>query len=190
LLAPADIAVLVLMAITAVIGFWTGFIWQVIRLVSVIASVWIALVYCPVVAGFMGSRLPAAMRDLVSAAAVFLAAMLVLYLVGYLFRDVVNALKPQVTDRILGAVFGTLLGAIIAAFFAFAVLEYAEEDGSLAVKVQRSAIAGSMGRFLGHALPDSVRKVVDEAEGAESPPAPERPTEAGPGAAPQPPQGA
>ena len=188
MLAPADIAVLVLMAITAVIGFWTGFIWQVIRIISVIASIWIALVYSPVVAGFMGSRLPASMRDLISTAAVFLAAMLVLYLVGYLFRDVVNALKPQVTDRILGAAFGLFLGALVAAFFAFSILEYGEQEGPLVARVEDSAIAGTMGRFLGHALPDSVRKAVEEGESAAPEPEPEKPAGETPQATPEPQQ--
>jgi uncharacterized membrane protein required for colicin V production len=161
MLAPVDIAVLILVAVTAVIGFWTGFVWQVIRIVSLIASIWVALVYGPVVASFLGTRVPPSVRGLVSVVAVFLAAMVVLFLVGYLFRDVVNALKPQLTDRILGAGFGALLGALVAAFFAFAILEYAEEGSPMAVKVEESTVTCLIGRFLRHALPDGVRDVVD-----------------------------
>ena len=165
MLAPLDIAVLVLMAITAVIGFWTGFVWQVIRIVSVMASIWIALVYSPVVTGFLGDRIPASLRDLVSAGLVFAAAMAVLFLVGYLFRDIVNALKPQLTDRVLGAGFGVLLGALIAAFFAFCVLELGGEGNTLTARVEETTITRVMGTLLGHALPDSLRQAVNPEKG-------------------------
>lgn len=170
MLSPIDIAILVLVGITAAVGFWTGFVWQVIRIISVIASIWAALVYRPVASSFLAGRVPASYRDLACTLGVFVVAMVLCYLVSYLFREVVNALKPQLTDRILGAVFGLLLGALLGAFFAFSVLEFAEEDSRILVAVENSNGARLMGRFLGHALPDGLREAVEEPEEPGVPP--------------------
>ena len=122
---PADFVILGVVLAAAAIGFWSGFIWMLVLVGSMVACIWVTLVYHPVVAGALGAHFTEPVRLMGSAAAVFVGAILVCYLVAYLFRDIINALKPQLTDRILGAVFGVLLGVLLSAFFSFLVTRHA-----------------------------------------------------------------
>ena len=106
----ADVIILGIVLASAAIGFWSGFIWMLVLVVGMVACIWVTLVYHPVVARAFGSHFTQPMRLMGSAAAVFIGAILVCYLVAFLFRDIINALKPQLADRILGAVFGVILG--------------------------------------------------------------------------------
>lgn len=169
LLAAADVVALVVLLATSAVGFWRGFIWQIVRLVSVVACMWVALVYHPVVARYVTSRFGESTRVIASVLGVFAATMLVCFLLTYLFRDVINALKPQFTDRILGAAFGALLGGVLVAFVSFVAIEYGSDDTVLTARVQESVGARAMGTCLRYALPDSVRDTVRSARSQRAP---------------------
>ncbi|MBA7698824.1 hypothetical protein ES703_107506 [subsurface metagenome] len=98
-----DLAVILLLLLSAAIGFWTGFVWQIIRLVSVVVCIWVTVAYSPVVAESLSSEVSYGARMLGSFVGVGLAALLVCYLLTFLVRDFINAIKPEMPDRILGA---------------------------------------------------------------------------------------
>ena len=158
----ADVIILGIVLASAAIGFWSGFIWMLVLVASMVACIWVTLVYHPVVARAFGSHFTQPMRLMGSAAAVFIGAILVCYLVAFLFRDIINALKPQLADRILGAVFGVILGGLLSSFFCFLVLAYAEKGAPVRPYVERSVPARAMGTCFRYALPDRLRRVVDE----------------------------
>ncbi|MHC4480847.1 MAG: CvpA family protein, partial [Planctomycetota bacterium] len=140
------------------IGFWTGFVWQLIRIASVVACIWVASLYCPVVASILGTRLTESVRLIASFAAVFVAGLMVCYLLGYLVRDAVNALKPQMADRVLGAAFGLFNGALVVGLFAFLVLEFGAEGSAVRTHVEQSRAASLMATGLDHSLPDGLKR--------------------------------
>jgi membrane protein required for colicin V production len=157
-LSPVDAAVVLVLILSAVLGFWSGFAWQVVRLVSLAACAWVALLYAPFVAYSLGAEFSEPVRLLLSHMLVFAAALAVCYLLAYLFRDPINALKPEMTDRVLGGAFGLVKGALLVAFCAFLLLEYAAPQSPVRAHLEQATGAASMGRFLGYALPDSVRE--------------------------------
>ena len=161
-LTGADLVILGLVLAGAAIGFWSGFVWMLVLTGSMVGCMWVTLVYHPVVAGFMGSQFSEPVRLMGSAAVVFIGAVIVCYLVAYLFRDVLNALKPQLPDRIVGVGFGVLLGLLLSSFLSFLVLEYSDEAAPIRPHVEESVLARPMGRFFGYTLPDRLRKSVEK----------------------------
>ena len=165
LVAPLDMAVLVLLLAAMAIGFWTGLVWQLICVISVVVSFCVSYLYHPIVAEYLGSQLSEPVRRIVSALGVFILALLVCYLITFLFRQFINAIKPETPDRILGAVFGLFTGVLLIGVFAFAVLQYAGQDSSVRAHVQASKGATAMAsvvRTFVYLLPDSVRESVDQ----------------------------
>jgi len=158
----ADVIILGVVLASAAIGFWSGFIWMLVLVAGMVGCIWVTLVYHPVVAGAFGSHFTQSMRLMGSAAVVFIGGILVCYLVAYLFRDIINALKPQVADRILGAVFGVILGGLLSSFFCFLVLTYADKGAPVRPYVEQSVPARAMGTCFRYALPDGLRKVIGE----------------------------
>ncbi len=165
-----DLAIIAVLLLSIGLGFYSGFIWQILRIVSVVVSLWVAWVYHPYVAESLGSSLSEPTRRIAGAILVFCGMLLVCYLVSYLFRDILNALKPQMPDRILGAVFGCCKGALLVGVVAFLVLRYAGNDSGLRRHVEESKAATAMAvcaeTFL-HLLPDKARQGVEGTERVE-----------------------
>jgi membrane protein required for colicin V production len=155
-----DIVVVLALIAGAALGVWTGFIWQVIRLFSVVASLWVSWMYHPILADALGANLSEPVRQIGSAITVFVGMLLLCYLISYLFRDLVNALKPQLPDRVLGGVFGLVKAALLVGVVAFLVLRYAGGDSEMRRHVEASRSAGAMAvgaRTFLYFLPDAVQ---------------------------------
>ena len=153
----ADAVMIVVVLLGAVVGFWSGFVWQVIRLASVGVCIWVTCLYYPIVASVVGREFSEPVRMVGSATAVFAATLLVCYLLAYLFREVINALRPKLADRLLGAAFGAFKGLVIVALFGFLVLEHAGQDSAVRARVQESKAVVAVGTCLGYTLPDGIR---------------------------------
>lgn len=151
-LTPVDIAVIVLLLVSAGMGYWTGFVWQLIRILSVAISIWVSWVYHPVIAGLLGARLSGPAARVTSALGVFVVCLLACYLLAFLFRRVINTLRRESPARVLGAVFGLAKGALLIGVIAFGILQYAGEDNPLRVHVARSAGARCLARSVGAVL--------------------------------------
>ncbi len=156
----ADMAMMVMLMVGLVVGFWTGLIWQILFLVSLVASLFVSYVYHPTVADFLGAEPGDSVRIIGSAVGVFLASLLACYLVTFLFRGLINALKPQLADRIMGAAFGAVSGALVVGVVSFFVLQYADMDGRARSYVEKSVGPNAMAvvvRAFVYVLPDDMR---------------------------------
>lgn len=164
-LTTVDIIVIALVLVSMGIGFMTGFVWQFVRIASLVVSIWISWVYHPVVAESLSSGLSQPVRRIIGAFVVFLAALMVFYLLAFLFRDVINALKPELPDRILGAGFGLLKAGLLIGVAAFLTVHYLGPDNPVRTHVQSSksamATVTCVRAFL-YVLPDSVSDSPDE----------------------------
>jgi len=136
-----DGAVAGLLLLAAVLGFVSGFVWQVLRLTGVIVSIWVTYAYYPIVAESLAPHFSEGTRLALSAVGVFVACLLVCYLLAFLFRDVVNAIRPQMFDRVLGAGFGMFKGLLLVGLGALIILQHAAPQSSLRQSVTQSRSA-------------------------------------------------
>ena len=115
-----DIAVAVVVTLSALIGLWRGVIREVFALAA-----WVAAIICMFVFGEqLAQTLPFArdtpwLRMLAGYAIVFLGVFVTLSVVGFLFSKLVNVIGLSFVDRALGMVFGVLRGALIAVLLVF-----------------------------------------------------------------------
>ena len=115
-----DIAVIVVITLSALIGLWRGVIREVFALAA-----WMAAVACMFLFGDkLGNMLPIAqdtlwLRTLAGYALVFIGVFVILSVAGFLFSKVVNAIGLSCVDRGLGMMFGVLRGALIVVLLVF-----------------------------------------------------------------------
>jgi uncharacterized membrane protein required for colicin V production len=158
-----DIAVALVLVAGIAIGFWTGLIWQLVCLASVIGCLWASVAYHPVVAEFFGARTTDSTGNITTGIGTFICLLLVCYLVSFLFRGLINAIRPQLPDRALGAVFGLVVAALIVGVLSYFILRYTDEDNSVRGYVGQSKGAAAMAavvRAFVYVLPDSLREGV------------------------------
>jgi len=115
-----DIAVIVVITLSALIGVWRGVIREVFALAAWIA----ALVSMFLFGDKLGKMLPFAqdtlwLRTLAGYTLVFIGVFIVLSIAGFLFSKVVNAIGLSFLDRALGMMFGVLRGALIVVLLVF-----------------------------------------------------------------------
>jgi membrane protein required for colicin V production len=115
-----DIAVLVVVVLSALLGLWRGVIREVFALAA-----WLAAIACMFLFGDkLAKMLPIALdtpwlRSLAAYALVFIGVFILLSIVGFLFSKIVNAIGLSFVDRALGMVFGLLRGGLIAVLLVF-----------------------------------------------------------------------
>jgi len=157
MLTTVDCVVIALVLVSMALGFWTGFVWQFVRIACVLASVWVSWLYYPTVAEYLTPSVPDAVRNVLAAAAIFVGAMLICYLVAFLFHDVIDALKPEMPDRVLGAAFGLIKGVMLAGFIAFVMMRFLPSGSEMRQRVAGSkgaVAAASCVRAVLHVLPE------------------------------------
>jgi membrane protein required for colicin V production len=110
----ADIAIVVIVAISVVIGLIRGFVVEVLSLGVWIAAVVLAFAFGPEVAGWFGAsiELPSA-RVALGYAAVFFSVLILGAIFVYLMRKLVQGTGLSGTDRVLGMMFGLARGAVV-----------------------------------------------------------------------------
>lgn len=115
-----DIAVIVVMTLSALIGVWRGVVREVFALAA-----WIAAVVCMFLFGSkLGTMVPILqdtpwLRTLAGYALVFIGVFVVLSVAGFLFSKVVNAIGLSLVDRALGMMFGVVRGGLIVVMLVF-----------------------------------------------------------------------
>lgn len=126
-----DAVVVIAVGASAVLGFRSGFIWQAVRIVSVVAAYWVAARFHPELAARLGGDMSESARMGISYVGLFVGSLLVTYLVMFLARAPINAFRPEKVDRVLGALFGAVKGVLLCGIIALGVLQYADEQGGL-----------------------------------------------------------
>ncbi|MEQ1594050.1 MAG: CvpA family protein [Casimicrobium sp.] len=115
-----DIAVLIVVLLSALLGLWRGVIREVFAL-----GAWIAAIACMFLFGEkLAQMLPFAadtpwLRSLAGYALVFVAVFVTMSIVGFLFSKMINAIGLSCIDRALGMMFGVIRGALIAVLLVF-----------------------------------------------------------------------
>ena len=149
-----DIAILALLGFGAALGFWSGLLWQVARLVSLGLSFYATLLLNEPVTQLLSEQVaPEADTGLLRAAAyvvVFLAVYVLLFAITRMLHNAIRATKLEWVDRTMGAALGAgkmaLLLVPLCAGLAYASLPITEEW------MDRSVLAPVFARGLEKAL--------------------------------------
>ena len=111
-----DYILLVIIAISALLSLWRGFVMEAISLVSWILALWVAVIFFQDLAELMKDWiLTASIRNVAAFAALFVGTALVGGLVNFLAGQLVAKTGLTATDRALGMVFGFVRGVVIVA---------------------------------------------------------------------------
>lgn len=107
-----DYAVLAVIGLSALLGFWRGVASEVLGLAAWVAAIFAAR-WWGVAAGGMLPLADVVWRQLAGYIAVFVATLLVFGVARLLFSRLLRAVGLGVVDRLLGAVFGLARGGLV-----------------------------------------------------------------------------
>ncbi|MEE9446283.1 MAG: CvpA family protein [Cocleimonas sp.] len=108
-----DITILVIILITALIGFMRGFIWMAIFLATWTAAILLAYTYKEQLAPMLPVKLESETMQIgLAFLLIFIGTLIAGAIINYLFSKAVSAIGLGTFDRILGMGLGMVLGAL------------------------------------------------------------------------------
>lgn len=120
-----DIVILVVLALSGLFGLWRGFVREVLSLAAWIAALLVARFYAPALMPRLEGFLANEMARYVLAFALLCIGVLILgALINYLMSKLIRAAGLQISDRLLGIVFGVARGVLIVALLVFIAMNF------------------------------------------------------------------
>lgn len=113
-----DYVLMAVVLVSVVISIWRGLVREVMSVLSWIAAIWLAIRFTVPFADWLPSAItnPSA-RYVTAFIVIFVGAVFLLELFGVLLAKLTHAAGLAFIDRLLGAVFGALRGALLAWIF-------------------------------------------------------------------------
>lgn len=109
-----DIAILSIIAISAVISLMRGFIKEALSLFGWLAAIWVSLTYSDVFADVLAKFISTpSIRFVIAFTSLFVVTLLMSSLINYLASQLVKKSGLSVTDRMIGVVFGIARGGVV-----------------------------------------------------------------------------
>lgn len=103
-----------IMAASMLLGAWRGLVYEVLSVLSWVAAFLLAQLFAPEVAGFLPlGHAPQEARHAVAFMVVFIAVVIAGGLLTFITKKLVEAVGLRPVDRVLGAGFGLLRGALL-----------------------------------------------------------------------------
>jgi len=123
-------ALILFLIVCAVLGFITGFVWQAIRLLSVVVSLVGAFIFMgPVDTALAKTNTSLGWgQSFIVPLAVFILILLACYVLSYLFHDAIDAFTPKRMDRFSGAFLGMVKGALVAGLVLLLAVQNIDEE--------------------------------------------------------------
>jgi len=126
-MSPADIVIVIVIGLSAVIGLMRGLLREVLSLIAWVGAFILALYFSPQVARSLEAMLSNDSVRLVAAfAGIFITVLILASLVQWLLGKLVSATGLTGTDRMLGFVFGGARGVILSIVILIALRPFAE----------------------------------------------------------------
>jgi len=125
-----DMVVLAIIGLSCLFGLWRGFVREVLSVVAWVAAILVARAYSPHLAPmFSGMTENETARYVAAFALLCLGTLILGALINHFMTRLVNLAGLQVTDRLLGSLFGVLRGVLIVAILVyFGAGFYAQES--------------------------------------------------------------
>jgi membrane protein required for colicin V production len=142
-MASYDILVLIVLALTTLLGAIKGFAWQVASLTALFASYLVAYKFRVAVAAWLPIAAP--MNTLVAMLVLYATCSMAIWFLFHQIRKVIDRMKLKEFDKQLGALFGFLKGAllcVVVTLFAIALLGERERDAILGSHTGRWIVRG------------------------------------------------
>ena len=119
-----DWTIVVLVALSFLLGVWRGFVREIVSIVGWILGVYLAMRFSTV----LGERIPLevewpVVKTIVAGVLIVAACVFVAALVGWIARRLLVAAKLSVADRTLGGIFGVARGVLIVAVLIFFAMD-------------------------------------------------------------------
>lgn len=114
-----DYAIIIVIAISALMSIFKGFIREALSLVTWLAAFFVASQFYPYLASYFTGIEDKMLRNGAAIAALFVVTLIVGGLVGYVFGVLVKTTGLSSTDKILGLCFGGLRGILIVSALLF-----------------------------------------------------------------------
>lgn len=111
-----DVVILALIALSAILSLFRGFVKEALALASWLVALWVAMTFYEDLAAWLGQwiTLPSGQK-IVAFAALFICVLLLGALVNYLASRLVSRTGLTGTDKLLGIIFGVARGGVIVA---------------------------------------------------------------------------
>jgi len=137
-----DIIFIVATLTGAFLGYRSGLVWQLIRIVGWIISLWLAGVYHVTFSTWAtditGTEIPSWVAYLI----ILILLLLCFFLFSKMIKTVIDALHLELIDRLIGLLLGAVKILIIAAIATLYIYIYAEDDSMLKEGINGSHFAG------------------------------------------------
>ncbi len=137
-----DIIFIVATLTGALLGYRSGLVWQVIRIVGWIISLWLAGAYhvsfSTWITGITGTEIPSWGAYLI----ILILLLLSFFVFSKMIKTVIDALHLELIDRLIGLLLGSVKVLIIAAIATLYIYIYAEDDSMLKEGINGSYFAG------------------------------------------------
>ena len=109
-----DFGIIIICAISLLVGLMRGFVREVLSVVTWVAAIWLGLNYYSMVGEyFKGAINQELFRNVAGFAAIFFVVLIVCSLISYLVNKLVTKTGIKGTDRVLGSVFGIFRAVLI-----------------------------------------------------------------------------
>ena len=111
-----DVVILALIALSAILSLFRGFVKEAVALVTWLVALWVAMAFYEDLAAILSQwiSLPSAQR-ITAFAVLFICVLLLGAIVNFLASKLVNKTGLTGTDKLLGIVFGVARGGVIVA---------------------------------------------------------------------------
>jgi len=128
-MATADIVILIIVLVSALIGLARGLLKELLSLASWFAAFILALYFAPAVADILqGSLSDESVRLVIGFASVFAATLVAGGIVQWLIRKLVETTGLSGTDRFLGFLFGSARGVLVCIIGLIALRPFAQDS--------------------------------------------------------------
>jgi membrane protein required for colicin V production len=114
-----DYAVLAILLLSAGLGVWRGFVYEIFALGAWISGVVAAVVFGTKVATWLTFNIPDWLKIIAAYALVFVAVFIVVGTLGFVLTKMIRAVGLSPVDRGLGAMFGVIRGLLIVTILVF-----------------------------------------------------------------------
>ena len=109
-LGTPDLVLVGLIGISVLIGFFRGFVKELISLITWVIAIYMAIMYASPLAAYMKFTSVAVVRSLIAFLLIFVGTVFVGAVINYIVGSIVRATPFSLADRILGSGFGFLRG--------------------------------------------------------------------------------